>query len=298
MEPGLAAQLLAYFTHWPERQTACGGCGAAPLTQQTWALTWQRATGPGRPPEAGGCRVQPWSCSGRGTEVRAQPLLGGAGATLTDPPALLSSCSLRTPSIRPPRWPHQTLDAGQMRPGGSHCPSPCTPWAQRRGFAGTARCRETHTHMHTCALTLTGSGEEDGEGVPGGGGLDEGVAMHGAGALGGPQAPMPLLLGDPETGLAVRGLGHTPHARPPNPQPPPSAFAASGPSSRNFKNPGEATDTTRKIHRVHTHTSHTFMHTAHTPTRHTHTSQTHALTLRHTHTQIAGGSAARAALEA
>lgn len=168
MEPGLAAQLLAYFTHWPERQTACGGCGAAPLTQQTRALTWQRATGPGRPPEAGGCRVQPWSCSGRGTEVWAQPLLGGAGATLTDPPALLSSCSLRTPSIRPPRWPHQTLDAGQMRPGGGlTVPPPARPGLR----GGALRARPgAGRHTHTCTRAHShspGQGKRTGRGCQG-----------------------------------------------------------------------------------------------------------------------------------
>lgn len=89
-----------------------------------------------------------WSCSGCGTEVWAQPLLGGAGAALTDPPALLSSCFLLTPSIRPPHWPHYTLDAGRMRPGRSRCPSPFTPWAQKRGFLGTARCRGTCQAQH------------------------------------------------------------------------------------------------------------------------------------------------------
>lgn len=105
------------------------------------------------------------------------------------------------------------------------------------------------------------------------------------GSLGGPQAPMPLLPGDRETGLAVRGSGHTPNACHPDSQPSPSAFIASGLSSPTFENPGEATDIIRKIHRVHTHTSHIFTHTPHTHTSLTHT---HSHSETHTHADSAG----------
>lgn len=169
MEPGLAAQLLAYFTHWPERQTACGGCGAAPLTQQTWALTWQRATGPGRPPEAGGCRVQPWSCSGCGTEVWAQPLLGGAGATLTDPSALLSSCSLLDPQH--PASPLASPDAGRWTDearGGVSLSLPLHALGSEEGLCGHGQVQgDTHTHAHVRTHTHQVRGRGRGGGTRG-----------------------------------------------------------------------------------------------------------------------------------
>lgn len=196
-----AAQLPAYLTHWLERQTSSWGCSDAPPMRQTWALTSQKATRPGPAPEAGGRRVQPavllrvWHRA-----VGSAPAgRGGVGAALTDPPALLSSCSLRTPSTRPPRWPHHTLDAGGtwLGLGGLTTPPPewlalpLHPLGSEEGLLGHSQVQgdlpgtavvvpaHAHTRTRTCTHTHTHWVGGRGRGVAGGGGLDKGVAMRG-----------------------------------------------------------------------------------------------------------------------